>query len=53
VVTYFVFLTLIQSALHSIFTAAVYVYTQGALLGPEEDPCGFPVELVKNSLYGK
>jgi hypothetical protein len=51
--SYIILLALVQSALHSIFQAAVYVYTQNALLSPTEDACGFPVELVRDSLYEK
>jgi hypothetical protein len=52
-VTYFILLALVQSALYSIFQAAVYVYTQNALLALGQDSCGFPIELVRDSLYEK
>jgi len=55
VVVYVILLALVQSALQSIFQAAVYMYTQGALLSPAQSPGGhgFPVELVRNAMYEK
>jgi hypothetical protein len=54
-VVYLILLALIQSALQSIYQAAVYMFTQGALLSPAQAPGGhgFPVELVRNAMYEK
>jgi hypothetical protein len=46
-VTYFIVLALIQSALHSIFQAAVYMHTQGV---PDETRA-FPVQMLKGAMY--
>jgi hypothetical protein len=45
-VVYLIFLALVQSALMSIFHAALYMYTQGAMSGGQ----GFPVTLLKGAL---
>jgi hypothetical protein len=47
-VLYLIVLALIQSALQSIFQAAVYMYTQGVAGGP-----GFPVVLLKDAMAQK
>jgi hypothetical protein len=54
-VVYVMLLALVQSALQSIFQAAVYMFAQGALLSPSQAPGGhgFPVELVRNAMYEK
>jgi cytochrome c biogenesis protein CcdA len=46
-ITYIIALALVQSALHSIFQAAVYMYTQGV---PDETRA-FPVKLLRDSMY--
>jgi hypothetical protein len=46
-IVYIVGLALIQSALHSIFQAALYMYTQGV---PDETRA-FPVQLLRGAMY--
>jgi len=54
-VVYLILLALVQSALQSIYQAAVYMYAQGALLSPSQAPGGhgFPVQLVRDAMYQK
>jgi len=47
-IVYIILLALIQSALQSIFQAAVYMYTQGVSGGP-----GFPVTLLRDAMAQK
>ena len=48
-VVYIVGLALIQSALHSIFQAALYMYTQGVPDGTR----AFPVQLLRGAIYNR
>jgi hypothetical protein len=48
-VFYLIVLALVQSALQSIFQAAVYMYTQGVTGGPQ----GFPVQLLRDAMQEK
>jgi hypothetical protein len=48
-ILYMVVLSLIQSALQSIFQAAVYMYTRGVTGGPQ----GFPVKLLQDAMSHK
>jgi hypothetical protein len=49
-VVYLIGLALISSVLQSIFQAAVYMYTQNALMATVENGRGFPVQLVKHAM---
>ncbi len=46
-VTYILALALVQSTLHSIFQAAVYMYTQGVT----DETHAFPVKLLRGAMY--
>lgn len=48
-IVYMIALSLVQSALQSIFQAAVYMYTQGVTGGPQ----GFPVKLLQDAMSHK
>ncbi len=48
-IAYIVILALIQSALHSIFQAAVYTYTQGVT----DATHAFPVKLLRDAMYNR
>jgi uncharacterized membrane protein (GlpM family) len=52
-VLYIIALSLIQSALQSIFQAAVYLHTQGALDSGAQIGRGFPVQLVQGALVAR
>lgn len=52
-VVYFIVLSLVNSALHSIFQAAVYLYTQDALLPNAPVGQGFPVQLVSGAMSAR
>ena len=52
-VVYFIILSLVNSALHSIFQAAVYLYTQDALLPNAPVGQGFPIQLVSGAMASR
>jgi hypothetical protein len=52
-IIYFLGLALVQSALQSIFQAAVYLYASGGALQRELEPQGFPVQLLQRAMVAK
>ena len=53
-IVYLIGLALVQSALQSIFQAAVYLYASGGEIAPALDgPRGFPVQLLRQAMVAK